>query len=51
MLQKLGHDVDEAVPDVDGRSLAMSYLSMYFGEVAADIDELQRVLGREAEPG
>ena len=48
MLQKLGHDVDEAAPEIDGRSLAMSYLSMYFGEVAADIHELQKVLGREA---
>ncbi|MDX2446185.1 MAG: amidase family protein [Desulfobacterales bacterium] len=47
MLQKLGHDVDEDVPEIDGRSLAMSYLSMYFGEVAADIDELRGVLGRE----
>jgi amidase len=47
MLQKLGHDVDEDVPEVDGRSLAMSYLSMYFGEVAADIDELQSVLNRK----
>ncbi len=47
MLQKLGHDVDEDVPEVDGRSLAMSYLSMYFGEVAADIDELQGVLDRK----
>ena len=50
MLQKLGHDVDEDVPDIDGRSLALSYLSMYFGEVAADIDELGRVLGRKACP-
>jgi amidase len=48
MLQKLGHDVEEDIPEVDGRSLALSYFSMYFGEVAADIDELQRVLGREA---
>jgi amidase len=50
MLQKLGHDVDEDVPEVDGRSLALSYLSMYFGEVAADIDELGGVLGRKACP-
>jgi amidase len=51
MLQKMGHEVEEDVPDVDGKSLAMSYLSMYFGEVAADIDELQKVLGRKAEQG
>jgi amidase len=46
LLQELGHDVAEAVPGVDGKSLAMSYLSMYFGEVAADIDELKEKLGR-----
>ena len=50
MLQKLGHDVDEDVPEIDGRTLALSYLSMYFGEVAADIDELGGVLGRKACP-
>ena len=48
MLQKIGPTVEEAAPEVDGRALAMSYLSMYFGEVAADIDELKKVLGREA---
>ena len=47
MLQKLGHDVNEDAPEVDGRSLALTYFSMYYGEVAADIDELAGVLGRE----
>jgi amidase len=50
MLQKLGHDVDEDAPEIDGRSLALSYLCMYFGEVAADIHELGGVLGRKACP-
>jgi amidase len=51
MLQKLGHIVEEDTPDVDGKSLAQSYFSMYFGEVAADIDELEQVIGRKAERG
>lgn len=51
MLEKLGHHVEEARPDIDGMALATSYLSMYFGEVAADIDELKLVLGRKAKPG
>ena len=47
-LEKLGHRVEEAQPDIDGLTLARSYLAMYFGEVAADIDELKLVLGRKA---
>ena len=47
-LQKLGHDVEEIEPPIDGKALGMSYLSMYFGEVAADIDEMKAALGRDA---
>lgn len=47
LLQKLGHDVEEAAPGIDGKILAESYLCMYFGEVAADIDELRTVLKRD----
>ena len=47
-LEKLGHHVEEARPEIDGPALAKSYLSMYFGEVAADIDELKLILGRKA---
>jgi amidase len=49
LLQKLGHDVEEIAPDIDGKLLARSYQSMYFGEVAAEIDELKTILGRDAE--
>jgi amidase len=48
LLEKLGHEVEEARPEIDGRILAKSFISMYFGEVAADIDELKLVLGRKA---
>ena len=50
LLEKLGHRVEEAEPDADGEVLAKTFLSMYFGEVAANIDELQNVLGRKPKP-
>jgi amidase len=46
LLNRLGHDVEEAAPEVDGRELARSYLSMNLGEVAADLDEIGRAFGR-----
>ncbi|MBU2549127.1 MAG: amidase [Proteobacteria bacterium] len=51
LLEDLGHRVEEARPEVDGLALANSYLAMYFGEVAQDIEELAAVLGRKARPG
>ena len=48
LLQKLGHRVEEARPSLDGKKLASSYLTMYFGEIAADIEELKEILGRKA---
>jgi amidase len=51
LLEALGHHVEEARPEVDGLGLAKSYLAMYFGEVAADIEALEPVLKRKAKPG
>ncbi len=51
LLESLGHHVEEAEPDIDGMALARSYLTLYFGEVGADIRELADVLGRKARPG
>jgi amidase len=48
MLTRLGYEVDETKPDLDGPALARSYLTMYYGEVAAEIQELGKVLGRKA---
>ncbi len=45
MLEKLGHRVEEAAPDVDGKALADSYMALYFGEVAADIEEVEAITG------
>jgi len=50
LLERLGHDVEETRPDIDGQALANSFLTMYFGETAADIDELEVILGRKARP-
>jgi amidase len=48
LLKNLGHHVAEAVPNVDGKALAKSYITMYFGEVAAEIDRIELKLGRKA---
>jgi amidase len=48
LLESLGHYVQEALPDIDGKALAKSYVTMYFGEVAAEIQDLQRLIGRKA---
>jgi amidase len=50
LLEGLGHRVAPAEPQLDGIALAKSYMSMYFGEVAASIDDLEPVLGRKAKP-
>ncbi|MCP4749981.1 MAG: amidase [Proteobacteria bacterium] len=51
LLESLGHTVEEARPEVDGKALANSYMTLYFGEVAADIDEMEAKLGRKAGQG
>lgn len=43
LLQSLGHEVEEAAPDYDGQSLARSYLSMYFGQVAATLNQAREL--------
>ncbi len=35
LLQSLGHDVEEAAPEIDGALLARCYLHIYFGHVPA----------------
>ncbi|MDP4170911.1 MAG: amidase family protein, partial [Bacillota bacterium] len=48
LLESLGHTVVEAEAPVDGKKLAKSFLTMYFGEVAATLSSLEGVLGRKA---
>lgn len=50
MLETLGHQVEERQPAVDGRALAKSYITMYFGEVAADLEDMRAVLRRKPTP-
>ena len=35
LLASLGHEVEEATPDIDGAALAKSFLAIYFGQVPA----------------
>lgn len=37
LLRSLGHTVEPARPDIDGRALANSYLHIYFGQVPATL--------------
>jgi amidase len=50
LLEEIGHHIEEASPEIDGLDLAKSYLAMYFGEVAAELDELGAILKRKAGP-
>lgn len=45
LLESLGHHVEEAAPEVDGNALAQDYLTMYMGQVAADIAHWGAVAG------
>jgi len=51
LLEGLGHRVEEARPELDGLALANSYVAMYFGEIAADLEEFESILGRKVKPG
>ncbi|SDM58636.1 amidase family protein [Bacillus sp. OK048] len=46
-LDGLGHNVVEMAAPTDGKSLAHSYLTMYFGEVAAQLASLDDILGKK----
>ncbi|MCE4557702.1 amidase [Roseateles cellulosilyticus] len=47
LLRGLGHSVEAAQPDIDGRALANSYLHLYFGQVPAAIANAVAQGGRE----
>ncbi len=49
LLEKLGHRVEEAAPDVDGRDLARSYVTMYFGQVASSVADAKAKTGARDE--
>jgi amidase len=45
LLEELGHHVEEDTPGIDGKRLAISYFIMYYGEVAANLEEMKKELG------
>lgn len=49
LLSSLGHEVVEAEPAYDGQALAKSYLMLYFGQVAATLDEARALGARDEE--
>jgi amidase len=51
LLNDLGHSLEESRPDIDGLAIARSFLAAYYGEMAADIAGLEKILGRKASPG
>ncbi len=47
LLVELGHEVEEARPEVDGQALARGLIILYSGEVAALMEDLKHLLGRK----
>ncbi|MGZ4162015.1 MAG: amidase family protein [Neobacillus sp.] len=47
LLASMGHNVVEVDAPIDGKRLAKSYLTMYFGEVAAAIASIEEMIGRK----
>ena len=44
----MGYMVEEKDAPVDGKKIANSFLTMYFGETAAALSSLEEILGRKA---
>ena len=42
LLSRLGHEVEEAAPEVNGADLARSYLQLYFDHVSATVSQARR---------
>jgi amidase len=47
LLSDLGHRVEESRPDYDGHELALCYVTMLFGDIGAEIDDLEPMLGHK----
>ena len=50
LLLQLGHDVEEDCPEIDGMKLAKCYFTLYFGEVAAEIKQIELMTGKKLKP-
>jgi len=47
ILESMGHQLVEKTAPVDGKQIAKSYITMYFGEVGAELQSLEEILGRK----
>jgi amidase len=50
LLEELGHQVEEARPEVDGQALAKGLLILYSTEITVLFDQLTPLLGRKLRP-
>lgn len=50
LLRGLGHDVEEAAPEIDGAALATSYLHIYFGQVPSLVARMKALGAGGGEP-
>jgi amidase len=48
LLADLGHEVEEAAPEIDRESLARAFFSLIASETAADLADSERLVGRRA---
>ncbi|XDD49449.1 amidase [Leptospira sp. WS92.C1] len=48
LLHSLGHKVEEKDAPVDGKAIGRAFITMYFGEVAAQLKNLEPILKRKA---
>ena len=49
LLGSLGHEVEEAAPDIDGAALAKAFLHVYFGQVPAMVAQARAAGARTAD--
>ncbi|MCG8670732.1 MAG: amidase [Pseudomonadales bacterium] len=47
-LESMGHHVEEATPDIDGYEVAKAYLTIYLGQVGAQIKRFKSIYGKKA---
>ncbi|ASU83828.1 amidase [Nocardiopsis gilva YIM 90087] len=45
LLEGLGHDVEQAEPDIDGRALTEDFLTLWYGSMAALVDGIKAQTG------
>ncbi|MET0286999.1 MAG: amidase family protein [Polyangiales bacterium] len=45
LLERLGHDVEQAEPELDGVAMARDFCTVWFAQLARVVEETQRLLG------